>query len=171
MFDIRSQTLVVHRRRLRELRTAELLVVCSLRLWAASAGARIDRSPDWREGFLRAGMSVAEALCFHTLCRMITVTTLRSLHIRELHYALVGEDEGWLIGLLALLQRDRAQDAESVLSGVCPPSAVRLVMHPGRAFAGALSAHRLWLPSPALRPLTHSSCAFLAAPLDPPRIH
>jgi hypothetical protein len=171
MFDSRPQTFLLPPRRLRELRTAELLVVCSLRLWARSDAAVTQRQRDWREGLFRAGLSVADALCFHSLCRMITATALRSMDIRHSHCAHLGEDEGWLVGLLGLLQRDQARDAESVLSAVCPPGAVRLTMHPARAFARALNEHRLRLPLPVLRPLSHCSCIFIVTPLDPPRIH
>jgi hypothetical protein len=61
----------------------------------------------------------------------------------------LGEDEDRLLEALGYLQKDREQDAASVLWELCPRSAARLAIRPARAVAAALGACRLWLTSPA----------------------
>lgn len=152
-----------------ELKTAELFVVSSLRLWVMSHSGPVDAYPDWREGLHRARIGTAGAVGFDTLCRILATTALRSLDVRSLTCKRLGEDEAWMLSLLGQLQHDRVGDAERILSSWCPPSAARLAITPARAFATALCARRLRLPAYLLEHAT-TSPAF-GVEVDRPRIH
>ena len=171
MFTTRLQTVYSPQTPLGELRTAELLVVSSLRLWVLSHGGHARDQPDWREGFRCARIGSAAAMGFDTVCHIVAAAALRNLDIRPLYCAHLGMDEGRFLCLLALLQCDRACDAESILSDWCPPAAVRLAVMPAHAFATGLSACRLRLASPHPEPATPHSLTFTAPALEGPRIH
>jgi hypothetical protein len=169
-FAMRKSAALYQPRQLRELKTAELLVITSLRLWVLSHFSGACDWPDWREGFIRGGMSSADAVAFHALCRIIAISALRRLDVRPLHCARLGEDEAWLLEWLALLQRDRVRDAESIVRRICPPSAVRLAIGSGRVFTRALASLRLWLTAHHPEPLAPSP-DWIMMPHDSPRIH
>ena len=89
------------------LRTAELFVICSLRLWVSGWQDRSETPPDWRKGFKVAGMADGGDAAFDELLRVVATTAVRSLDVRCRQCAHLGQDEGWLLQLLSLLQRDR----------------------------------------------------------------
>jgi hypothetical protein len=98
------------------LRTAELFVVCSLRLWVSGWQDRSAAPPAWHKGFAVAGMADDSEAAFDELLRVVATTAVRSLDVRCRQCAHLGEDEGWLLQLLSLLQRDRIAEAASIRS-------------------------------------------------------
>jgi len=148
MLTIHLRTLYTSTELLSELRTGEIFLVCSLRLWVLSHCSDPGAYPDWREGFQRAGIGCAGAIRFDNLCRIIATTAQRTLHVRSIYCARLGEDEALFLSLLGLLQHDRDLDAEAILRGWCPPAAVRVAMTPARGFAYDLRSRMLWVSAP-----------------------
>lgn len=154
-----------------ELRTAELFVVSCLRLWAHTYYGCKCGYPNWRKGLEHAGISAAGAEGFDTLWRIVATTALQGLDVRHIRCAHLGEDEGRFLYLLSLLQNGRALEAEVVLSGWCPPTAVRLALTPAVAFATALSARGLQLPDDLPGQAESASRLFAVPTLDASRVH
>lgn len=77
----------------RELHTAEVFVLSSLRLWALAHSRLRLNHPDWREGLRRAGIGPAGAAGFDTVCRIVATTSLQCLDIQTLHCAYLGDAE------------------------------------------------------------------------------
>lgn len=146
MFVLRPLTVYATDMPLAHLRTAELFVVCSLRLWVLGWRDRDAVSPDWRKGFAVAGIAGDGEAAFDELLRVVATTAVRSLDVRCKRCARLGEDEAWLLQLLSLLQRDRIAEAAAILSHWLPPSAVRLATGPAQVAAAALVASGLALP-------------------------
>ena len=131
---------------LSELGTAELFVLSSLRLWFLSHCDREHEYPDWRQAFATAGISKQGTWAFDRLCRIVGTTTLRSLDIHWLQCARTGEYESCVLEVIGSLQRNQPAAAEMALLEWCPPTAVRLALEAGHAFAVALESHGLLIP-------------------------
>src|ERR1700685_3740899 len=89
-----------------DLGTAELFVVTVLRLWADPAPPA-----DWRNEFRVAGMVPEGEPAFGSLMWVVACAARRALDVRERHCPGLGRDEGMLLRLISLLQRDRAVEA------------------------------------------------------------
>ena len=159
MLTIHLRTLYTASELLSELRTGEVFLVCSLRLWVLSHYRDLGPCPDWREGFQRAGIGCAGAIRFDNLCRIISTSAVRTLHVRSIYCARLGEDEALFLTLLGLLQHDRDLDAEAILRSWCPPTAVRVAMTPARGFAYDLRSRMLWVSAPDLETVPALSAA------------
>jgi hypothetical protein len=131
---------------LSELGTAELFVLSSLRLWFLSHCDREHEYPDWRQAFETASISKTGTWGFDRLCRIVGTTTLRSLDVHWLNCGRIGEYESSLLQAVGLLQHNRLAAAEIALLDWCPPTAVRLALEAGQAFATALESHGLLIP-------------------------
>lgn len=128
------------------LRTAELFLVHAVRLWTAHFNDPTARIPDWREGFMIAGLDEDGASAFHAMLQIIAVSATRRLDIRCLGCARLGGDEARLLDALSLLQHAKADAAWAVLEPGLPPAALRLVLEQARIVARALAAARLAIP-------------------------
>jgi hypothetical protein len=131
---------------LSELGTAELFVLSSLRLWFLSHCDRENSYPDWRQAFETARIGKMGTRGFDRLCRIVGTTTTRSLDVHWLHCARIGTYESSLLLTLGYLQHNQLADAEVTLLEWCPPTAVRLALEAGQAFATALELHGLMIP-------------------------
>ena len=138
-----------------DLGTAELFVVTVLRLWG-------DRAPlaDWRSAFRAAGMAPGGAPAFGSLMWVVAGAARRALDVRERHSPGLGRDEGMLLRLISLLQRDRVMEAAPVLAEWLPAAAVRLAMREAGVLAAALSGVGLIVP---LRHVEAAAVSRLAA--------
>ncbi len=131
---------------LADLRTAELFVVSSLRLWVLPHRDPTGIHPDWRGGFVAAGIDDVGVPAFDGLFQIVAAAARRSLDVRCLRCARLGEDEGFLLQLLSLLQRERAVAANAILGDWLPPAAARMALLPARGFAMALADGGIAIP-------------------------
>jgi hypothetical protein len=131
---------------LADLRTAELFVISSLRLWVLPHRDPTGVHPDWRGGFVAAGIDDFGAPAFDGLFQIVAATARRSLDVRCLRCARLGEDEGFLLQLLSLLQRERTEAASAILRDWLPSAAARLALLPAQGFARALMEGGLSIP-------------------------
>jgi hypothetical protein len=130
---------------LKKLNTAELFVVSSLRLWMLPHYDPVHVYPDWRVGFVRAGIDTDGEMGFHTFCEMLAAGAFEPLRVLALYCPCLGEHEAWPLRMVRLLQQEQLTATETLLAQRCTPSAARLALAPARDFARALSARGLWV--------------------------
>lgn len=121
-----------------DLRTAELLVVAVLRLWAAPLREPDRTHPHWHNGFLAADVGEDGLMAFDRLMRVAIATARQPLDLRCARCPRLGEDEARLLCIVGLLQQGRHADAGSMLDQWLPPSAVRLALPAAVGLAVAL---------------------------------
>jgi hypothetical protein len=129
-----------------ELRSAELLLAGAFRLYASE---RIDpkrRWPDWRQGFVAAGIAADGVPAFERLFEIVTAVPLRPLSVRCIHARFLAEDEGRLLQMVGQLQQGREEEAARLLEGWIPPAAVQLAMPALRGLAFAMQGGGLSVP-------------------------
>ncbi len=97
--------------------------------------------------FATASIGKAGAWGFDRLCRIVGTTTLRSLDVHWLQCGRIGEYESSLLGTIGFLQHRQLAAAEIALLEWCPPTAVRLALEAGQAFARALESRGLIIPT------------------------
>lgn len=131
---------------LQELRTAELLVTATVRLFALPWRVPGESHPDWRGGLVAAGVPRWGVSAFDGLFGIVVVARRRPLDIRCLHCRALGHDEGRLLQILSLFQHSRSDAAEAVLGDWLPPVAQSLAAAPAEGLAWALAEARLVIP-------------------------
>lgn len=122
-----------------ELRTAEMYVVCSARLWVAHYRGAEGAARDLDRGFAAAGVA-EEGLA--ALCRFfdtVAVSAGRGLDIRCVRCPHLGDDEAVLLQAVSHLQQGFEARAVRLLEGWMPAAALRAAMTPLTAFAVALA--------------------------------
>ncbi|MEJ0025037.1 MAG: hypothetical protein WDN01_03320 [Rhizomicrobium sp.] len=130
---------------LARLHTSELLLVTTLRLFAA-AHCHPDSGIDWRGGLAASGAGCCAVPAFDALFGIVAATARRSLDVRCRHCPSLSHDEGRLLQLVSLLQHGRAWEARDVLAGWLAPAAVRLAVFPAKGLAAALARADLVVP-------------------------
>jgi hypothetical protein len=146
MHDRRPDADYVPRTPIASLRTAELLVVTTLRLWVAPHRAPQVRHPDWRGGLDAARIAAPAATSFDALLRILAACASRRLDVRCPRCRELGEDEARLLRLLRSLQSDRREPAAAILDLWLPPAAARMALGPAAGFAHALAEAGLFIP-------------------------
>lgn len=131
---------------LRVLRTAELFVLLSLRLWNTGQQDPDGTEQLWWSGFRRSGVDLAGTLAFDQLCRMIAIATDRATQVRALGRLCMSHDEGVFLESLGHLQRNSLDLARTSLEKICPPPAVGFALRPAEVLAGSLRACGITLP-------------------------
>jgi hypothetical protein len=131
-----------------ELRTAELFVVSSLRLWVLPHTDPGGLHPDWRMGFHCAGIEDDGADAFDAMLHAIASNAVQTLDVRCPRCPRLGEDEAWLLQLAGTLQRRQLRDAVAILGGWLSPAAVRIAVECADRFAAGLAASGLHLRVP-----------------------
>jgi hypothetical protein len=129
-----------------ELRTAELFVVTSMRLWAAPYRDPAGDHPEWQYGFAAARIGGDGVVGFDTLFRILVAAHRRCFDVRCLRNGRLGQDEALLLQLVGLLQRGRIDEALTVLAEWLPPAAVHMALLPAQRFAAALAEVGLLIP-------------------------
>lgn len=128
------------------LRTAELFLAQAFRLYASE---RIDSGrqwPDWRSGFVAAGIAADGVPAFERLFEIVTAVPRRPLNVRCVFSHYLSEDEGRLLQMVGLLQRRRTEAAEALLGDWIPPAAVRLAIPALQSLAFAMANVGLSVP-------------------------
>lgn len=131
---------------LAELRTAELVLTSTLRLFASAWRAPGENLPDWRGGLLRSGAEPWAASAFDGLFAIVVVATRRPLDVGCPCCPVLSPDEGRLLQLVSLFQHGRPDAGEAVLGEWLPPAAQRLAAAPADGLGRALSQAGLVVP-------------------------
>lgn len=134
---------------LRGLRTAELFVVLSVRLWVQAAVAPERAAGDWREGCRHAGIDEDGIAEFDRLFGIVATAVNRGLDVHPFDCPKLGADETLLLAAVAEMQHRREAGFGCVLTNWLPPAARRLAYGPLLGVAAALARVRLIVP---LRP-------------------
>lgn len=147
------------------LRTAEVFLVTTLRLWLAEKanGAKAPRAPgsnDWRSGFLAAGLEEDAAPDFDMALRILQAGAQPSLVLRDVHHPRLAEDETRLLSVFGHLQRGDI-GALMELQYRLPTKSLRWMLRYARSAAGALIVRGLVLPD---RSLPSAAMAHRASP-------
>jgi hypothetical protein len=128
-----------------DLCTAELFLVTVLRLWAAGHGGSIPPA-EWPSAFRAAGIERGGAPAFGSLMWVVAGAARHPLDVRPRHCRGLGHDEGLLLRLISLMQRDRLVEASTILAEWLPTAAVRLAAREAGALAAALAQAGLIVP-------------------------
>jgi hypothetical protein len=129
-----------------ELNTAEIFVVMLIRLRRA---AQIDSETaldDWRAGLQAVGVASEGADAFDLLMHLFGSVLRLPLDVRNLRCDGLGEGEAWLLQIISLLQHDRYDVAEAILSRWLPPGAARIAALQAQRFCRALTVTGLIVP-------------------------
>lgn len=129
-----------------ELRTAELFLTQAFRLYAS---VRIDPErdwPDWRGGFVIAGIAADGVPAFERLFEIVTAVPRRPLNVRCIHSHFLSDDEGLLLQMVGLLQRRRTEAAAELLGDWIPEAAVRLAIPALQSLSFAMANVGLSVP-------------------------
>jgi hypothetical protein len=143
------------------LRTAELLLLASLRLYALSWHA--PRAPDWREGLRAADVSRSAVSALGRFLAIVAFAARRSLEVRCMHCGIVSEDENRFLQIIGLLQDRRPMEAMRILCAWLPPAACRLAADPAEMLANSLAVSGLIVPCGAARQSVPSCVPYLNA--------
>jgi len=135
--------------RIHDLRTAEMLVVSVLRLWAEPLRAPEETHPHWQDGLTAAGLSNDAAVAFDTVMRITVSAAVRPLDIHRPHCPMLGQDEGLLLDMIRLLQQGRHGEAGVLLSDWLALAGVRMALAPLCILASALDKAGLRMPMPS----------------------
>jgi len=132
------------------LRTAEMLLVVTLRLFARAweerdAGAPHGR-PDWRGGLRAIDMPEWGISAFGGLWEMVALSTRRTLDVRCPRCRHLSVDEGRFLQTIGLFQQGAGERAAACLGDWLPPAARRLAAAPAEALARALAEVDLVVP-------------------------
>jgi hypothetical protein len=139
-----------------------LLLTATLRLFALPWRAPGESHPDWRGGFLAAGVPDWGVSAFDGLFGIVVAAPRRPLDVRCLHCRVLGRDEGRLLQIVSLFQHRRPGAAAAVLGDWLPPAAQRLAAVPAEGLARALGEAGLLLPwrhLAAVGPMDHQARA------------
>ena len=132
---------------LSELRTAEILIVATVRLWALRHMEPEAGHPDWRGGLAVAGADADAIASFGGLLAIIAAVPRRPLDVRCTCCQTLGADEGRFLQAIGFLQRDLRQSAGEIMADWLPPAALRIAMAAAHALAAALARCDLILPA------------------------
>jgi hypothetical protein len=146
-----------------DLRTAELFVLCAVRLWVARfrdpAENGVRASRDLERGFAAAAVADQGLVGLCRFFDVVVATVQKPLDMRCLKCPALGEDEGLLLQAVSLLQHGPGAEAATVLREWLPPAALRLALRELAELAGALMDAGLVLPR------RHAEAAFTGSPV------
>lgn len=131
---------------LSQLHSIESFVIVLARLWAAKRIEPDHNHPDWRDGFLAAGMSVTGAACFDSFLNIVETAAVRRIELGCPQHAQMMEDEADLLCAIALVQHRREGGAALVLADWLPANTLRIAMDYAKGFALALAVADMRLP-------------------------
>lgn len=146
MLRIRPEPVYVTDTPIVGLKPSELFVLCLVRLWVVHYRNPEMVPVDWREGFAHMHIDAASEEGFDQLFRLIATSATRNLDIRCKRCGHLGEDEGWLLQLVGLLQGDRLAEAAAILGGWLPAGTVSRAFGSAQVFAAGLAARGLLIP-------------------------
>lgn len=129
---------------LSELRTPEMLLVATLRIFAEGAWSQHPR--DWSEGLAAANVAADGIEGLARLFDVIAVAPRRKLAVACIHCRTLCPDEGLFLQLIAALQRKQVQSAREILLNWVAPAAARAAIPYAQSLADGLARQGLLLP-------------------------
>lgn len=129
---------------LSELRTPEILLVATLRIFAEGVWSQHPR--DWSEGLVAADVSADGIEGLARLFDVIAVAPRRKLAVACMHCRILCPDEALFLQLIASLQRKNIDDAKMILQNWVAPAAVRAAIPYAQSLADGLARQGLLLP-------------------------
>ena len=124
-------------------KTAELLLLTTLRLWlAAHSRAAV---PDWRRGLAAAGLAEDGAPDLDMTLRIL-IAGVRELDSRGTAHPRLGADEARLLRLFGALQHGDTGEAVEILQAWLPSRPLRWLLRYARNFADVMAMQKLILP-------------------------
>jgi hypothetical protein len=115
-------------RRLCTLATAELFLLCSLRLTAQATRDGRRTNPAYRQGFESARLGAVHAERLAAAVNIIYVAGARAFDVRPPRCGDVSPDEELMIRTVRLLQEEDEFSARRMIWQFLPPSAARVVL-------------------------------------------
>lgn len=128
------------------LRTAEMLIIVSLRLFVLQWRKPSQANPNWREGLQAGKLPPWGITAFERLLHIFPAATRRPLDVCDLHCPWLSSDEGRFLWIMSLFQHSLNVEAESMLEEWLPPTAFRLASYPAASLASALQRANLIIP-------------------------
>ena len=125
------------------LKTAELFLLTTLRLWLAAH--RRAQVPDWRQGLAAAGLMEDGAPDFDMTLRIL-IAGVRKLDSRAAGHPRLSADEARLLRLFGALQRGETGEAVGILQAWLPSKPLRWLLRYARSFVGVMATQKLILP-------------------------
>lgn len=129
---------------LSELRTPEILLVATLRVFAESAWSAHPR--DWSEGLVAADVPAQGIEGLARLFDVIAVAPRRKLAVACIHCRTLCPDEALFLQLIATLQRKDVLGAKEILQNWVAPAAARAALPYAQLLADGLARQGLLLP-------------------------
>lgn len=129
---------------LSELRTPEILLVATLRVFAECAWSAHPR--DWSEGLVAADVPAQGIEGLARLFDVIAVAPRRKLAVACIHCRTLCPDEALFLQLIATLQRKDVLGAKEILQNWVAPAAVRAALPYAQLLADGLARQGLLLP-------------------------
>jgi hypothetical protein len=123
------------------LKTAEVFLLTTLRLWLAAH--RRAQAPDWRRGLAAAGLMEDGAPDFDMTLRIL-VAGVRQLDSRAACHPRLSADEARLLRLFGALQR--GEIGVDILEAWLPSKPLRWLLQYARSFLSVMAAQKLILP-------------------------
>jgi len=150
------------------LRTPELFLLSTLRLWIAGAVDPEGRHPRWSEGCHVAGLRPAAVTGFDAFWRLMAAAPRRPGHapldLRCPTCPRLGADEAWFLQAVQALQAGEDRATVAILARWLPPAAQRLALPPLMALAAGLLEAELALPDRARLPALPAGTLTTACP-------
>jgi hypothetical protein len=129
---------------LSELRTPEILLVATLRVFAEGAWSSHPR--DWSEGLVAADVPAQGIEGLARLFDVIAVAPRRKLAVACIHCRTLCPDEGLFLQLIATLQRKDVLIAKEILQNWIAPAVARAALPYAQLLADGLARQGLLLP-------------------------
>jgi hypothetical protein len=129
---------------LSELRTPEILLVATLRIFAESAWSHTPK--DWSEGLVAANVPAEGVEGLVRLFDVIAVAPRRKLAVACIHCRILCPDEGLFLQLMASLQRKNIKEAHEILLSWVAPAAARAAIPYAQSLADGLARQGYLLP-------------------------
>lgn len=131
---------------LSELRTPEVLLLATLRIFAESAWSQHAEDWSWSEGLAAANVPAQGIEGLARLFDVIAVAPRRRLAVACIHCRTLRPDEGLFLQLIATLQRRDVHGAKEILLNWVAPAAARAAIPYARVLADGLAQQGLLLP-------------------------
>jgi hypothetical protein len=120
------------------LRTAETVILVTLRLRALRWREPALDHPDWRKGLQAGNLPSWAIAAFDELFQIVAMRRRHALDVRGLHCSQLGFDEGQFLRTLSLSQRGRSGQVEAVLKDWLSAAALKIAAYPAASLACAL---------------------------------
>jgi len=145
------------------LRTPELFLLSTLRLWIAGAVDPEGRHPSWSQGCHAAGLRPTAVTGFDAFWRLMAAVPRRpgqeALDLRCPTCPRLGADEAWFLQAVQALQAGEDRATAGIIARWLPPAALRLALPPLLALAQGLLEADLALPDRLRLPLSANGMA------------